>query len=73
LPFHRTSVHGDPEEQNIVELPAAWLEEVKRKIRAPNGKAPPLPEKIDAGNRNTHLTSAAGSMRRRGMSDCLPI
>jgi hypothetical protein len=35
----------------------------------PAGGAPPLPETIPVGERNTVLTSLAGSMRRRGASE----
>ena len=45
--------------------PAAVLEKIGARKRI---VAPPLPEHIPSGQRNTMLTSLAGSMRRRGAS-----
>lgn len=68
-PNRRWAEYGDPEEQNVAELPAAWLEAIKSKSRSANGPAPPLPEKIKPGARHSLLTSLAGSMRRRNASE----
>ncbi len=62
------AAYGDPEEQAVAELPSGWLAEIKR--IAGNGAAAQLPEKILEGQgRNNHLTSLAGSLRRRGASE----
>ncbi len=37
--------------------------------RRRNGKAPPIPDEIPEGQRNTTLASLAGSMRRRRASE----
>jgi hypothetical protein len=44
----------------------SWLPDEPRDVRVLSG---PTPDAIPAGNRNAHLTSLAGSMRRRGMTE----
>ena len=46
-----------------------WLTKIVRASRSQNGKAGPLPDTIPSGQRNNTLASAAGTMRRRGMSE----
>ena len=43
-----------------------WLPEAPRDLRVLAG---PTPDAIPAGSRNAHLTSLAGAMRKRGMSE----
>ena len=43
-----------------------WLPQAPRDLRVLAG---PTPDAIPAGRRNAHLTSLAGSMRRRGMTE----
>jgi putative DNA primase/helicase len=56
-----------PAEADLAE-PPDWLLELLRRPHK-NGAAPPVREKIPAGQRNQELTSAAGTMRRRGMEE----
>lgn len=48
--------------------PPAWVLEVAERPRR-NGPAPPVQERIPRGRRNRELTSAAGTMRRRGLEE----
>ncbi len=61
-----------PLREGIAEAPAALLA-LARQTGSDNGNshqatAPPIGERVSAGQRNTTLASLAGSMRRRGMS-----
>ncbi|HSV92423.1 MAG TPA: phage/plasmid primase, P4 family, partial [Desulfobacterales bacterium] len=56
----------DPAE-GLAEAPE-WIGELVGGSREPDGHAPSIPELIVEGQRNTTLTSLAGSMRRRGAS-----
>lgn len=62
-----------PGEVPLAPLPD-WLEvllrgQETRRAEASAGKAPALPDVIESGQRNSLLTSLAGSMRRRGASE----
>jgi Bifunctional DNA primase/polymerase, N-terminal/Primase C terminal 1 (PriCT-1) len=51
-------------------LPApAWLIELVRRGSVKSSSAKEVPDSIPAGQRNTTLTSLAGTLRRRGMSE----
>ena len=56
---------GQPYE--IAKAPAWLVKKIKTKTR--RHVAGPMPDAIIAGGRNTHLTSMAGSMRRKGFSE----
>ena len=56
-----------PDETHLAEVPAWLLERMRGGDR--NGKAPPIPDEIPEGQRNTTLASLAGSMRRRRASE----
>jgi putative DNA primase/helicase len=57
-----------PGEVEIAEWPAWLLELVQQPANGkPQGPAPPVEGPIPEGQRNTTLTSLAGTMRRRGM------
>ncbi len=51
----------------LLDLPSAALKAVRQNGRG--GPAPPLPPVIPEGSRNDTLTSFAGSMRQRGVSE----
>jgi bifunctional DNA primase/polymerase-like protein/AAA domain-containing protein/primase-like protein len=65
-------VSAHPEDVSLREAPD-WLLDIARKPRrkftASAPSAPPIPERIKSGGRNSTLTSLAGSMRRRGMTE----
>jgi putative DNA primase/helicase len=56
-----------PAEAEPAEPPEWLLELLRRPLK--NGSAPPVRERIPAGQRNKELASAAGTMRRRGMEE----
>lgn len=53
--------------EGLAEAPA-WIGELAGGSRERDGHVPPIPEMIVEGQRNSALTSLAGSMRRRGAS-----
>jgi len=61
-----TFLHGSLADALECEAPV-WLVAALRETKT-GGKAPPLPEKIPEGERNSQLISLGGSMRQRGAS-----
>ncbi|MDR7400475.1 MAG: DUF3987 domain-containing protein, partial [Armatimonadota bacterium] len=64
------AVTGEPP---VVADPVAWAGEVLRQVGVeldpnPGAAAEPIPERVPEGTRNVTLTSLAGSLRRRGLS-----
>jgi putative DNA primase/helicase len=60
--------HWTPDQPEEPTPAPGWLLELLRPP-TPNGQAPPVGDEIPAGSRSATLTSLAGSMRRRGMSE----
>lgn len=57
-----------PEDESPAECPV-WIRELLATAPAHSTSAPPISDRIPAGERNSTLTSLAGSMRRRGMTE----
>lgn len=57
-----------PDDVPVAPLPD-WVRQLAEASARTTGGAPPLPNKIPAGERNATLTSLAGTMRRRGAGE----